>query len=115
MVDSVSSSNNQGQTPNNIPEKANHPETTENKEKEGAKGRKASMEGEGDIIMVEGEPETAPVPHPQVGLGLHLGAMMSLPPMPSGTLISLPGLPTVGPPPRSYGPPMGYGGPGQHP
>ena len=53
-----------------------------------------------DIIMVEGEPETAPAPSmPPLAMSITKVKKPAMPSLPRGTLITLPGAPTTGPPP----------------
>merc|ERR1719341_2078946 len=65
----------------------------------------AATAGESDVIMVEGEPETAPAPPmPPLAMSVSKVKKPQMPNLPRGTLITLPGAPTTGPPPaaRSY-------------
>merc|ERR1719447_751726 len=57
-------------------------------------------ESDSDIIMVEGEPETAPAPSmPPLAMSITKVKKPAMPSLPRGTLITLPGAPTTGPPP----------------
>ena len=72
-------------------------------------GAAAAASGESDVIMVEGEPETAPAPPmPPLAMSITKVKKPQMPNLPRGTLISLPGAPTTGPPPptRSYPSPV---------
>ena len=69
----------------------------------------AAAGGESDVIMVEGEPETAPAPPmPPLAMSITKVKKPQMPNLPRGTLITLPGAPTTGPPPptRSYPTPV---------